>query len=75
MLGAKVKTGSILGRFLSRATLKRGIKTTRGTTQTVPLFVAVRVVDIKKRWSIHLACVEAAKKLPERYQANLEKYK
>lgn len=75
MLGAQVRTAFTPGRFLSRATLRRGRATARGTFQTIPMFVAVSAVHIPKKWSIHDACVEAAKKLPERYVANLEKYK
>jgi hypothetical protein len=79
LLGAQVKTSFtgafVRGRTPSRSVLKRGLASSRGVSQTVPMFFAVPVVDIPKKWNVHAAIVEASKKLQERYIANLETYK
>jgi len=75
MLGRQVRTVFNPGRLFSRATLKRGRGTSRGTFQTIPMFVGVKAVEVRKKWDITAACAEAAKQLPARYVANLENYK
>jgi hypothetical protein len=38
------------------------------------MFIAVREVDVRKKWNMNAVAAEAAKQLPARYAANLEKY-
>lgn len=77
MLGAVVKRGTVaqpFGRFASRAQLRRGRSTARGTTVTIPMFVAVPSISIPKKFDVKAAIEKSTSDLPKLYLTHLEAY-
>ena len=74
LLGAPVKGKVQLGRRITRGRFTRGASVPRSETHLVPMFFGVRSITIPKKFSVHDAIENEAKKISERYLAHLEPY-
>lgn len=73
MLGVRLKLPEgDSTRHLSVNKLKRGVSGARGVEQTIPIFVGVASVNIRKRWDIHGQALAVRSELAAIYVRNME---
>ncbi len=63
---------SVAGRLLTTAKLRKGTAGKRGTIQTVPLFIGVSDVSVRKKFNLAGVANAIAAKVPGMYAAHLE---